>query len=301
MKQALKQIIPLPLWQFTRNAYDGLRRIPELPAAYLHPWRRESIRRLAALKDVHKGKRAFIVGNGPSLKQTDTSKLKNEITFGMNRIYLAFLEWGFTTSYLCVTNDLVVEQFVDEISTLTIPKFIAWRSHRHFKAQFRRAELVEASNSPILKPSVSSLQSPVSNPQSPISSLPTFVYTTYTGPKFSTDVRGRVWEGATVTNLALQLAFHMGIEKAILIGVDHNFADKGEANKTIVSQGDDPNHFMPNYFGKGVKWQLPDLDTSEIGYALARDAYRKAGREVVDATVGGKLTIFPKVEYDTLF
>ena len=93
----------------------------------------------------------------------------------------------------------------------------------------------------------------------------------------------------------------MGIEKAILIGVDHNFADKGEANKTIVSQGDDPNHFMPNYFGKGVKWQLPDLDTSEIGYALAREAYHRAGREVVDATVGGKLTIFPKVDYHSLF
>ena len=271
MKQTFKRIIPPSLWQFTRNTYDGLRRIPELPSAYFHPWRKESIRRLAALKDVHKGKRAFIVGNGPSLKQTDTSKLKNEITFGMNRIYLAFPEWGFTTSYLCVTNDLVVEQFVDDISALPIPKFIAWRSHRHF------------------------------NYQLPITRLPTFVYTTYTGPKFSTDVRGRVWEGATVTNLALQLAFYMGIEKAILIGVDHNFADKGEANKTIVSQGDDPNHFMPNYFGKGVKWQLPDLDTSEIGYALAREAYRKAEREVVDATVGGKLTIFPKVEYDSLF
>ena len=285
MKQAIKQILPQPIWQFTRDAYDSLRRLPELPSAFFHPWRRESIRRLAALKDVHKGKRAFIIGNGPSLKQTDTSKLKNEITFGMNRIYLAFPEWGFTTSYLCVTNDLVVEQFVDDINGLTIPKFIAWRSHPHFKAQF--------SNSPILDSSVSSLQSPVS--------LPTFIYTTYTGPRFARDVRGRVWEGATVTNLALQLAFHMGIEKAILIGVDHNFADKGEANKTIVSQGDDPNHFMPNYFGKGVKWQLPDLDTSEIGYALARDAYRKAGREVVDATVGGKLTIFPKVKYDSLF
>jgi hypothetical protein len=223
------------------------------------------------LKDVHKGKRAFIIGNGPSLKQTDTGRLKDEITFGMNRIYLAFPGWGFTTTYLCVTNDLVVGQFVDDINALAIPKFIAWRSHRHF------------------------------SDQALLSQLPTFIYTTYTGPRFAGDVRGRVWEGATVTNLALQLAFHMGIEKAILIGVDHNFASKGDANKTVVSEGDDPNHFMPDYFGKGVKWQLPDLDTSEIGYVLARDAYRRAGREVVDATVGGKLTVFPKVDYNSLF
>jgi predicted acylesterase/phospholipase RssA len=112
---------------------------------------------------------------------------------------------------------------------------------------------------------------------------------------------GRVWEGATVTNVALQLAFHMGFQQVILIGVDHNFTSKGEANKTVVSEGDDPNHFMPNYFGKGARWQLPDLDTSEIGYTFARDAYRTAGREVLDATVGGKLTIFPKVDYASLF
>lgn len=271
MKQTIKSIIPQLVWQFVRNTYDGIRRIPELPAAYFHPWRRESIKRLAALKDVHKGKRAFIIGNGPSLKQTDLSRLKNEITFGMNRIYLAFPELDFTTTYICVTNDLVIEQFVNDFLALQVPQFIAWRSHRHYPANL------------------------------PISQLPTFVYTSYTGPKFAADVRGRVWEGATVTNLALQLAFHMGIEQAFLIGVDHNFASKGDANKTVVSEGDDPNHFMPNYFGKGIKWQLPDLDTSEVGYIMAREVYKKEGREVIDATVGGKLTVFPKVDYNSLF
>jgi hypothetical protein len=259
---------------FARNAYDSFRRLPQLPAAYFHPWRRESLRRLAALKDIHKGQRAFIIGNGPSLKQTDLTKLKNEFTFGMNRIYLLFPELGFHTTYFCSINDLVIEQFGADILALPMPKFLAWRSHRHFE-----------NSSFILHPS----------------SFPTFIYTSYTGPRFSPDVRGRVWEGATVTTLALQLAFHMGFEQVILIGVDHNFTSKGEANKIVISQGDDPNHVSPNYFGKGVKWQLPDLDTSEIGYALARDAYQKAGRKVLDATVGGKLTIFPKVDYNSLF
>jgi hypothetical protein len=131
--------------------------------------------------------------------------------------------------------------------------------------------------------------------------LPTFLYTTYTGPGFSREVSGRVWEGATVTNVALQIAFHMGFEQVILIGVDHNFTTKGPANKTVTSQGDDPNHFSPAYFGKGFRWQLPDLETSEIGYRLAKQAYETAGRKVVDATVGGKLSVFPKVEFNQLF
>jgi hypothetical protein len=281
MKRSLTTLLPASFIQTVKNTYDALRRVPQLPAAYLHPWRRESIRRLAALKDTHKGQRAFIIGNGPSLKQTDLTKLKNEFTFGMNRIYLMFPELGFTTSCLVSINDLVIEQCAAEMAALEIPKFFAWRSRRHFVSH---------------QSSVISDQSSVTSYQ-----LPTFLYTTYTSPKFSTDVRGRVWEGATVTNVALQLAFHMGFQQVILIGVDHNFASKGDANKTVVSDGDDPNHFSAAYFGKGFRWQLPDLDTSEIGYRFARQAYESAGREVLDATVGGKLTIFKKVDYNSLF
>ncbi len=282
MKRSLKSIFPPSLIQTARNIYDATRRVPQLPAAYFHPWRRASIKRLAELKDIHKGKRAFIIGNGPSLKQTDLSKLKNEFTFGLNRIYLMFPELGFSTTYLVSINDLVIEQCAQEMAGLQLPKFFAWRSHTHFKK---------------LQPSAFNLQPSTFQ----FSDLPTFLYTTYTGPRFSPDARGRIWEGATVTNVALQLAFHMGFSQIILIGVDHNFASKGEANKTIVSEGDDPNHFSPAYFGKGFRWQLPDLDTSEIGYAMARDAYQKAGREILDATVGGKLTVFSKAEYNSLF
>jgi hypothetical protein len=267
MKQTIKRITPQPLWNAARSAYDALVRLPDLPAAYLHPWRRKSRKRLAALRDIHKGERCFIIGNGPSLRVTDLKKLHNEFTFGLNRIYLLFPELGFTTTYFVSMNDLVIEQCAGEILALPIPKFLTWRSRRFL--------------------------SPTKDTH--------FLYTTYTGPKFARDVAGRLWEGATVTYVALQLAYHMGFEKAILIGVDHNFVTKGDANKTVTSQGDDPNHFAPNYFGKGFKWQLPDLETSERAYCMARAAYEADGREVLDATVGGKLTVFPKVDYNGLF
>ncbi len=288
MKQTLKSAVPAPAWNFLRETYQSLRRVPELPAAYLHPWRRESIRRLAGLKDIHKGRRAFVIANGPSLKQTDLSKLRNEFTFGMNRIYLMFPELGFSTTYLTVVNDLVIEQTVNDLLALEIPKFLSWRSRHHF------------ANLQPFDPSTSSGHRFAQGKPSTFN-LPTFLYTTYQSPKFSTDVRGRVWEGATVTNVTLQLAFHMGFQQVILIGVDHNYTATGKPNTTVVSQGDDPNHFSPAYFGKGFRWQLPDLETSEMGYRMARKAYEDAGREVLDATLGGKLTIFRKVDYDSLF
>ncbi len=272
MKNTFKSLIPAPLWNLARDTVIKTRHLPGLPAAYLHPWRRQSMENLAGLKDKYKGERCFIIGNGPSLRQTDVAKLKNEYTFGMNRIYLAFEEWGFQTSFLASVNDLVIEQCVDDFLALDMPRFFSWRSRKHFKS----ANIQPAN-------------------------LPNFLYTTYDGIKFADDARYRIWEGATVTNICLQLAYHMGFETAILIGVDHNFTSKGDANKTVVSDGDDPNHFDPRYFGKGFVWQLPDLDMSEIGYALARVNYEQDGRQILDATIGGKLNIFEKIEYDSLF
>ena len=271
MKTALKRS---SIWPLLRNTYIGLRDLPQIPAAYLHPWRRASIQRLAELKDRYKGERAFIIGNGPSLRETDLSRLSNEFTFGMNRIYLMFEELGFRTSFLSVVNDLVIEQTAADLAALDMPRFLTWRSRKYFRPEdFNQ------------------------NPEK----LPTFLHTTYDAPSFSRDVRGRLWEGATVTYVTIQLAFHMGFQEMILIGVDHNYQASGKPNTTVTSQGDDPNHFSANYFGKGFRWQLPDLETSEIGYRMARAAIEADGRRIVDATVGGKLTIFDKVKYDSLF
>jgi hypothetical protein len=89
-REKLINSIPDQLKPTARTWYDDLRRLPELPAAFLHPWRLESIKRLRTYKDIHRGKRCFIIGNGPSLNQLDLTLLKNEYTFGMNRIYMAF-------------------------------------------------------------------------------------------------------------------------------------------------------------------------------------------------------------------
>lgn len=267
MKSSLKDKIPQPVWDFARKGWFFWQHAKLWPMANLHPDRIQSKKKIATFKNIHQGERCFIIGNGPSLKKTDVSKLKDEYTFGMNRIYLAFPEWGFETSYFVSINNLVIEQCSEEISSLKMPKFLSWHSRPYIQ--------IEKSLS--------------------------FLHTTYTDPIFSKDITNRVWESATVTYVAMQIAFYMGFSEVILIGVDHNFKSTGDPNTTIVSQGDDEDHFDARYFGKGYRWQLPDLDTSEIGYQLAKQAFEKDGRKIVDATVDGKLTIFPKVKFDTLF
>ena len=42
MKQTLKRLTPTPILNAAKNTYDAIRRLPQVPDAYLHPWRRES-------------------------------------------------------------------------------------------------------------------------------------------------------------------------------------------------------------------------------------------------------------------
>ena len=276
IRQRIKQAFPTPIWHVVNSARYAVQRAAQWPEATFHPLRRSSIQLLSAYKDAYRGERCFIIGNGPSLKNMDLSRLHNEVTFGMNRIYLQFPELGFTTTYFVTVNNLVIEQFTSDILGLSIPRFLAWHAHKHLGRQAVVDSQVGIA--PVI-----------------------FLHTTYTGPKFARDALGRLWEGATVTYVTMQLAYYMGFETVILIGVDHNYTTKGKPNTTVVSQGDDPDHFNARYFGKGLRWQLPDLDTSEQAYLMARQAFESDGRQVLDATVGGQLTVFPKVSYDDLF
>jgi hypothetical protein len=220
---------------------------------------RRSDRLLRECRDEFAGRRAVIMGNGPSLRRTDLSLLRDEITFGVNRVYLLFEELGFETTFLVAVNELLISQVAPEIADAPCRKFLRWSARTSFVPDDRTAYL-----------------------QSVLT------------PMFASNVRHGIWEGATVTYVALQLAYHMGFTEVVLVGVDHSFSTTGPAHATVTSEGDDPNHFHPKYFGKGFRWQLPDLETSEIAYRLAREAFEADGRSVVDATVDGKLYVFEK-------
>ena len=269
-KEVIKKLLPAGIWNVGSKTYwswhnRGQHEITKL----ISPIWQANRKRLSAYENCYAGKRAFIIGNGPSLKQMDLRPLKDEITFGTNRIYLMFPELGFTTSHLVSVNDLVLQQCAGEMAHLAIPKWITWRARKHFSPDEKTM----------------------------------FIDSDYTGREDfnTTSLTERIFEGFTVTYVTLQLAYLMGIREVILIGVDHNFTTKGPANSVVVSSGADPNHFSGSYFGQGFKWQLPDLDGSERAYCIARDAYKSDGRMVWDATINGKLTVFPKLDYMSLF
>jgi hypothetical protein len=258
---------------FTRIAHAILTRIKEVSHSYAWNFDRvakENRERILQLKGIHTGRRGFILANGPSLAKMNLELLANEITFGVNRIYLNFVNSNFHPTYYIAMNELILEQFSKDIAKLAMPKFLNWNRRSFFNST---------------DPSIYYIKSRM-------------VINDY----FEIDITHSLVTGGTVTFVALQIAYYMGFKEIYIIGLDHSYVEKGEPSKSVIRKEiRDQSHFHPDYFPKGYKWQLPDLLRSEIDYRLALASYVKSSRNIFDATLDGKCDIFPKVDYLSLF
>jgi FkbM family methyltransferase len=225
-------------------------------------WYLENYSKISTYHNIHKGDSCFIIGNGPSLRKMDLSPLKHRITFGLNKIHLLFDKLGFETTYLAAANPYVIQQAAIDFYSLSMPMFIMMWGREFVQKKENVIFLRENSN-----------------------------------PLFAKDITKGVCIDATVTYMAMQIAYYMGFKTVILIGVDHSFESKGQPHSTVRLSGEDPNHFDPNYFGHGVPWQLPDLEGSERAYQRAKKVFEADGRRILDATVEGELQIFEKISY----
>jgi hypothetical protein len=221
-----------------------------------------SMERFAELRDTHAGETCVVIGNGPSMRGFDLAQLEGTPAFCLNRGYLMWLEQERKPDFLVVVNSLVIEQFADEIQRMGGLIFAPWLQRNHFDTNDRNLVLFEER----------------------------------WDKAFMTDPRRGLASLATVTNTTLQLAWHMGFTTVVLIGVDHHFkaASRGRPHQMVIQADDDVDHFRPDYFAPGTRWQLPDLELSEHGYRLARQMFERSGRRIVNATPDSRLEIFER-------
>jgi hypothetical protein len=232
---------------------------------------------LRAFKGCHQGERCFILGNGPSLQNTDLAPLADEITFGVNGIFYMTWQCGFAPTYYVVEDNHV---FADNLARIESVDAVA----RFFPSKYR----------PVIEPTPNTYFLPTD-------------WSFYWGssewhetPRFSHDVSNIVYAGQTVTFLNIQLATYMGCAEINLVGVDFDYKIPDDAQidgLTITSVDDDPNHFHPDYFGKGKRWHLPKLDSVERAMMCAREGVEDAGARIFNATIGGKLEVFTRADY----
>jgi len=115
---------------------------------------------------------------------------------------------------------------------------------------------------------------------------------------FSTDMTNFVVMGGTVTYALLQIAWYMGIETVLLVGVDHHYPMASRYNRKFVGGETDIDHFQPAdgkpYFKTGKIFNAPELEGTARNYAIAQELFTKDRRRILNLTPDTKLDVFPK-------
>lgn len=245
-------------------------------------YRRSSTKEIRRLKEKYAGKRCFIVGNGPSLNKLDLSKLEGDYSFAVNGIFYKTKECGYRPTFYVVEDSDVMLDNVDEINSYNS------KSTRFFPKNYKH--LIKNKDNTIFF----NMDTGYYNETSPHFRI----------PRFSADMSNVLYCGQSVTMINLQIAYYLGFQEVYLIGMDfsYNIPDSAiiDGNR-ITSTEDDDNHFHPDYFGKGKVWHDPELDKVLASYKMMKLVYEMNGRKIFNATAGGKLELFERVDFDSIF
>lgn len=215
---------------------------------------------LQSFRNIHTGKRCFIVATGPSLLMEDLNVLKRnrEICFSVNSIYKAFDKTKWRPDYYVVSDVNFMLENEAVVDSMDLPcKLVAdqcmdfWKyKHDSQTIQYHLGALFPCYD-------------------------------------FSEDISRVSYMGGTVTYVCFQMAVYMGFREIYLLGVDCNY-DKGSQNNHFIKED------KPDHMNHGV-------DTMLVAYQSAKKYADENGIKIYNATRGGMLEVFERVEFDSLF
>ena len=240
---------------------------------------------LKKFKDIHKGERCFVVGNGPSLSVEDLEKIhtSNEISFAANKIYKIFDKTNWRPTYYGVSDADIYGTAIKEIRKLKLQNiFLSDTSLHNWYLDGTDIAVDDAYYFHVNFEKYGNGQ-----------------------PRFTNDPSRMFYYGCTVTfDFSLQMALYMGFENIYLIGCDNGtrytdykrFQEQGHFYEERLSP--EAQDFYDNH-----KFQNLDriFENTEKAYLSAKQNAEKRGINIYNATRGGCLEVFSRVDFDELF
>ena len=214
-------------------------------------------------QNIHSGKRCFILATGPSLTLEDVSKLKNEYTFGMNSICMLFDQLGWETTYYGVQDYNVFDKLKDKYEKMKkTTLFLGDGINEHNRSKLKHIPF--ALNYLNHKYSYDKLKT-----------------------NFSFDAYKQIYDGYTITYSLMQLAVYMGFKEIYLLGNDCSYSSDPQKQHFA-----DCGHYDPS--------TLTARARILFAYQYAHDLLADSDVKIYNATRGGALEIFPRVDLDEI-
>lgn len=222
--------------------------------------------------NIHEGESCFLVGSGPSLTVDDLEKLqaKHITVFAPNKIFKLFDQTRWRPDYYVVTDRRIMNFYQEEIGNLQLEhRFFAYYRDKALQNFYRNICRNDAH---------------------------LFCMKDVNGTDdyydFSTDPGEYIVEGRTVIYAMAQLAYYMGFKKMYLLGVDFSYADQTGYDKN----GKD--HFCKDYIEEGETVLITPREYALRAFESADHFAKQHGIEIFNATRGGCLEVFERVDMD---
>jgi hypothetical protein len=238
-----------------------------LSPSVLHPCSAREV--FESYRNRHAAQPGVVIGNGPSLLETDPRLLSGVVTFGGNGIHL--LENFEPDYYIAV--DQRIDIWGDTVARLPWTKFLA---------PHLRELCGEAVYFPVRMMNNDSLS----------------VEDIY---------EDGIETGHSIVHIMLQLAFFMGCDPVYIIGCVHTYwrrkghvYDREDLND---EQDPDSNHFDKRYIpAEKVKdfKHATGVEIMEVAFGRSKRLYERAGRSVYNATRGGHLEVFERCDFEDI-
>jgi lipopolysaccharide biosynthesis glycosyltransferase len=234
-------------------------------------------KKVSSLKDRFSSQRCFIIGNGPSLTLSDVEKLNGQYTFAANAIHSVFSKTSWRPFFYTCIDSAALRMFGSALLDYDIPYvFFDVGGKKHIKKGKRDAEnlyfICQHRKYKIYK---WGFEQPF------ISARPDAILSS----------------GTTVTFTAIQLAIYMGFKKIYLLGVDNNYSRKIDS-KGVVYEDRGVKSYSDVIFDPGLGVQYVDIATA--AYKAAREYADAHDIEILNATRGGALEEFKRVDFDDI-
>lgn len=239
------------------------------PAIRKKAWRKET-KNLLKFHNIHKGKRIFVIATGPSLREEDVLKLKDEITMSVNGAVTLVDTIGWRPTYYFISDGRGWLKYKDKINNAGYKDvFVSINTMKEYEDEF--------------------------------SFVPHY-YETYLNIKhifdillgkaydkmkmeFSDDIylKGVFGGGNSVVTGAVQFAAYMGASEIYLLGQDCDYSG--------------PKHYFHNGTNKLVNSE-GFASTMFAFYRVARQYCEAHNIKLYNATRGGRLEELERVDFD---
>lgn len=232
--------------------------------------------KLEKFHNIHKGERCFIVGTGPSLQLSDVDRLKDEYTFGVNSCLTMYDKTTWRATYYGIVDSHTVEIMGEKLNSKEIPVFFYTDYDAVYEGENGIAFPKDDSENMMLETFWKRL-------------FPKLIPDT----RFSDDITKVVYTGKSVVYAMLQFAAYMGFSEIYLIGVDCNYAQPQMYSENVT------------YIDFKRKWDQARLQKQGNQmlpqYEVARRYADAHGIKIYNATRGGQLEAFERIDLDKFF